>query len=306
MPRPADVERIAGILTGREVEQCVVGWYPTEVVQLVGRDGTMATVESDRHPDALAEAIRSAICQDELLQAVGRARGVSRTAANPVEVILLGNVPVPGLVPDTVKQWQPAGVDDEILASHGAVLEAAADAAAVAGLTLKTVKRRRERLAPFSYESYLYENGANLRRGVYQRAGAGHSRKRVAFDPRRIADIEAWLTAKLGPLAHFEAVDQSAEAEAETAAATEVGEPGLPAAAAAFRSGIVPPELRALSRERRRAAGISQEEVARRIGVSRPQLANAEAGRFGLSMEAAARFLATIAELPERQAGLPF
>ena len=80
----------------------------------------------------------------------------------------------------------------------------------------------------------------------------------------------------------------------------------LPEAATVFLSGIVPPGLRAWSRERRRAAGISQEAVARRIGVSRPQLANAEAGRFGLSAETAAKFLATIAGLPERQAGLQF
>jgi transcriptional regulator with XRE-family HTH domain len=80
----------------------------------------------------------------------------------------------------------------------------------------------------------------------------------------------------------------------------------LPEAATVFRSGIVPPELRAWSRERRRAACVSQEVVARRIGISRPQLANAEAGRFGLSTEAAARFLATIGGLPERQARLRF
>jgi transcriptional regulator with XRE-family HTH domain len=80
----------------------------------------------------------------------------------------------------------------------------------------------------------------------------------------------------------------------------------LPEAATVFRSGIVPPELRAWSRERRRAACVSQEALARRIGISRPQLANAEAGRFGLSTETAARFLSTIAGLPERQARLRF
>jgi len=80
----------------------------------------------------------------------------------------------------------------------------------------------------------------------------------------------------------------------------------LPGAAAVFRSGIVPPDLRAWSRERRRGACVSQEAVARCIGISRPQLANAEAGRFGLSTEAAARFLAAIAGLPERQTELRF
>jgi hypothetical protein len=107
------------------------------------------------------------------------------------------------------------GVDDEALARHGAVLGAASDAAAVAGLTLKSVKRRRERLAPLSYKNYLYETGANLALATYQRTGAGCSRQRVAYDSRRIADIEEWLTTKLGPLAHFEAVDQSAPAGAQ-------------------------------------------------------------------------------------------
>jgi hypothetical protein len=66
------------------------------------------------------------------------------------------------------------------------------------------------------------------------------------------------------------------EPEAIPAPAAETVEVELPAAAAAFRKGIVPPELRAWSRARRRAAGISQEAVARHIGLSRPQLANVE------------------------------
>jgi hypothetical protein len=69
---------------------------------------------------------------------------------------------------------------------------------------------------------------------------------------------------------------------------------------------LVPTDLRIWSRERRRAAGVSQQEIASRIGISRPRLANAEAGRFGLSTEAAARFLGTIAGLPERQLELGF
>ncbi len=102
------------------------------------------------------------------------------------------------------------------------------------------------------------------------------------------------------------AVGVANEPEVAPAPPSEVVEAEPPPAAAAFRSGILPPDLRAWSRERRRAAGVSQEAVARGIGISRPQLANAEAGRFGLSTEAAAKFLATIAGLPERQAGLRF
>ena len=93
------------------------------------------------------------------------------------------------------------------------------------------------------------------------------------------------------------------EPEAAPAPPAETVAIDIPAAAAAFWSGTMPPELRARSRAPRRAACISQEALARRIGASRPQLANAESGKFGPSTEAAARFLATIAELPERQTG---
>lgn len=78
----------------------------------------------------------------------------------------------------------------------------------------------------------------------------------------------------------------------------------LPPAMRDYRGGLLPKEVRNLSRASRRAAGISQEALARHIGISRPQLANAEAGRFGLSPEAAARFLAAVASLPVRQPSL--
>jgi predicted transcriptional regulator len=77
-----------------------------------------------------------------------------------------------------------------------------------------------------------------------------------------------------------------------------------PAEVLVYRGGILPERLRAWSRLCRRAAGISQEEVARRIGLSRPQLANAEAGRFGLSPDAAARFMATVGSLEARQGAM--
>ena len=55
--------------------------------------------------------------------------------------------------------------------------------------------------------------------------------------------------------------------------------------------------------QQRQTAGLSQDELAYRIGLSRPQLANAEAQRFGLSQTAAARLLAVIARLLPRQIG---
>ena len=324
MPPPADVERLAGIVTGRETECRVeAGWYPSETVTLHGRDGSAATVDADRHADALAEAFRASIAEDELLQAIGRVRGVNRTGDNPVEVVLLGNVPVPGLRLDSVLPWLGPSVDDELLAEHGAIFEAAAHAAAVAGLQLHQVRDRRQRtFEVFPYEKILYGNTAKLCQATYQLAGTGQRRHRVRYDERRIPDIRAFLTAKLGVLAAFaegkaETVRDGAQLVVEPVprpGPVVVGEMPVPVmfsggnardtAAEGYVGGILPERLRALSRKRRRAAAISQDDFARRIGLSRPQIANAEAGRFGLSPDAAARFLAVVAALPERQGSL--
>ena len=83
MASPGEVERIAGALSGRAVEAVAGDWYPAEIVQLRARDGSVATVEADRHPDPLAEAVRASIAEGELLQSIGRARGLNRTEADP-------------------------------------------------------------------------------------------------------------------------------------------------------------------------------------------------------------------------------
>jgi hypothetical protein len=58
-------------------------------------DGTGRRALAPRHPDPLAEAVRFAVCEGELLQAVGRGRGVRRSTDTPLEVLILTDVPVP-------------------------------------------------------------------------------------------------------------------------------------------------------------------------------------------------------------------
>jgi putative DNA primase/helicase len=140
MATPGEIERIAGALSGRAVEPITGDWYSAEVVQLRARDGSAASVEADRHSDPLAEAVRASIAEGELLQTIGRARGLNRTAENPVEIVLLTNVPVPGLSIDELRQWEGPSVDDEIFARFGAALESAGDAATVAGLSGASAK----------------------------------------------------------------------------------------------------------------------------------------------------------------------
>ena len=88
--RPADGDRRArssgspARCRGERSRPIAGDWYPAEVVQLRARDGAIASVEADRHPDPLAEAVRASIAEAEL--AAGdrpRPRGLNRTAADP-------------------------------------------------------------------------------------------------------------------------------------------------------------------------------------------------------------------------------
>lgn len=58
-----------------------------------------------------------------------------------------------------------------------------------------------------------------------------------------------------------------------------------------YLGGLLPPELVLAVRAAQRARLVTQESVARSIGISRPQLANALQGRFGLSQSAAANLM---------------
>jgi hypothetical protein len=53
----------------------------------------------------VAEVLRAAICDDEVMQALGRARGINCTADNPVEVHILADVVLP-IGHDCVSAWE--------------------------------------------------------------------------------------------------------------------------------------------------------------------------------------------------------
>jgi putative DNA primase/helicase len=85
------------------------------------RDGRGIAVKATHHPDPRVEAVRWAICEAGLIQAIGRGRGVNRTANNPLQIDILTNVVLP-LEVDEVTTWEriqprPAPV----MAAEGAV-----------------------------------------------------------------------------------------------------------------------------------------------------------------------------------------
>ena len=93
-PPPAAVERIAEALTGRAVKP-IEGWFPKVATTREMSNGDLVTAEADEHPDPIAEAVRWQACEGELLQIIGRVRGVNRTEENPVTVVLMTSTPLP-------------------------------------------------------------------------------------------------------------------------------------------------------------------------------------------------------------------
>jgi hypothetical protein len=83
IPRPEAVETYAGALTGIQPVKANNGtmdWYERVVRGIHLADGGGVAVNCDLHPDPTGEAVRWQICEGQLVQAIGRGRGVNRTA----------------------------------------------------------------------------------------------------------------------------------------------------------------------------------------------------------------------------------
>src|SRR4051812_12983743 len=82
-PGPQEVEHLAAALTGEALPLSAPGrWYQQERGAITMADGTDRSMAIDRHWHPVAEAARWAICEGQLIQIIGRARGVNRTAAD--------------------------------------------------------------------------------------------------------------------------------------------------------------------------------------------------------------------------------
>ena len=129
-PSPSDVESQAEALTGIAIDP-IDGWYPKADAYREVADGTFRLCQTDQHPDPIAEAVRWSICEGELVQIVGRPRGVNRTEDNPVDVLVMSNPPIPVRVERLIgeKDLGPSP-DDLMMAAGGVCLKSPTDAAA--------------------------------------------------------------------------------------------------------------------------------------------------------------------------------
>ncbi|WP_207792146.1 DUF7146 domain-containing protein [Siccirubricoccus phaeus] len=209
LPREGDVERMAEALTGRALTHRGVR-YERHDTPVYLASGEIVSGLAFRHPDPTAEAIRWQICEGEVLQIIGRGRGVNRTADNPLRVLVLTNIPLPLPINSQVS-WESLAPSpaDRMLSEGGMALANPGDAAQAYPALWPSRDAAKKAFSRGGWGqsrigNYLYGNVPNLGRVVYQRAGAGRSVSDGVYDPEAVADPRAWLVERLGELAHLE------------------------------------------------------------------------------------------------------
>ena len=196
-PGPEAVETIAGTLSGSMPATAATGqqgfkWYPLVRRGIRLQDGSGVAVDGDQHPDPFAESVRKLITEAELVQALGRARAVNRTAQTPVDVDLLFDTVLPITV-DEVSNWKDPSLLLET-AAEGVVLLSPVDMVRV-WPTIWPNTRAADRTLAMAVPSL-----PGFERFSYQLEGAKMKPRLAYFDLELIPDPRAWLEAQLGPL----------------------------------------------------------------------------------------------------------
>jgi len=134
LPSPAVVEMMREVLTGKAGVELPKWYHKAEaalnldgtghgprVFSQAGHGGRI-TYGADRHPDPITEKLRWMICEGEVMQAIGRGRGVNRGPDNPLQVDILTHIPLPLVVDEAgpFAQFEPHPFD--LMAARGVVV----------------------------------------------------------------------------------------------------------------------------------------------------------------------------------------
>ena len=317
LPSAAAVEAMAGAITG--IAPPSKGYRETKR-ELVCEDGSGVIVAAWEHPDPLCEAIRRQITEAGIIQAAGRGRGTNRTAAHPLDLILWTDTPVPELGFVEAETWEGATPDAEMLAA-GCWIDLPADAARVHPEIVPSPSALMKARQRAGSDISLYRSSISKCRHPdltpfrYRPEGKTRTTTGTAVFLTAVSEAEAraYLEAKLGPLALIEALSVPASPETsspqpreaagqpievedrQSQPAPDEASPAPPLTPsgtvdiASYTGGIMPRHIVEAARALQPALGVSQEGLADLIGISRPQLANALQGRYGLSEAAAGR-----------------
>lgn len=211
LPAPLTVEALAAALTNRPPLSSrgeVAWWYGRVERRIALAEGGVHATTGEEHADPTAEAVRWSICEGELVQAVGRGRGVNRTTETPLEIDLLTDVVLPMAVHEVLAWEEVRPRRHDIMAAAGVELENAADMARCFAELWPShdAVRQDGRSVRNCYYRDLSNSSLSPSSSVvsYRPAGPGQKDRQARFDLVLIADPRAWLEARLGTLAYFE------------------------------------------------------------------------------------------------------
>ncbi len=186
-------------------------------------DGSGSAMNVRAYRDADLEALRVAVTEAEIIQAIGRGRGVNRTVDRPLTVFLLADVATP-LPITNMARWPDIrlGVLAR-MASRGAVLLGATDASRVYPDLFPTADAARMAIQRSAKEVGDFPNiplsivllgvcsGNRLVEVTYRPEGRGQQSRRAWAAESRLDGFKAWLEEVLAATVNVQVVPPSTD-----------------------------------------------------------------------------------------------
>ena len=210
---PRDQLAQARALTGRPIAP-ETPHQTTRGVLMADGKGMAINVRAYHDPDL--EAVRAAVTDAEIVQAVGRGRGVNRDADKPLTVWLLADVVTP-LPVDNLVRWEDVRLSPMArMLARGTVLLSPRDAAIVYPWLFPSEEAARKAIVrerdfpdiPLWVSSYREMSGKYLPEVRYRPVGRGQQTRRALVLPSHLIGCRDWLEEQFGELALFEIVGQ--------------------------------------------------------------------------------------------------
>jgi hypothetical protein len=123
-PPPKEVEMQAEVIFDEVPNGLDGAYYPKKDAGLTITENAKGNcVQMEYHPDNNSEVMRWLACEAELIQCVGRARGVNRTADTALQIDIVGTVPLPFMVNEVMKLDEANPDPLDVMAGRGVVLD---------------------------------------------------------------------------------------------------------------------------------------------------------------------------------------
>ena len=200
LPPSTEAEALAQVFLGDIVQAGYIGTR-AGIVMRTGKTRGLSVV---RHADDRAEVLRTAICDDEVIQVVGRGRGVNRTAANPLEVHILSDVALP-VIYDRLTVWDTEKPDlFQKMLLRGIATDSPADATALHPEMFSNEKKAQKSFERAAFKRQTPMNISyremSLKSASYRRLGRGRGWQRAWWIHGSAEAARSTLLEAIGPI----------------------------------------------------------------------------------------------------------